>query len=47
MGKRILGDSLNGLRIVLFWILVGFVVLGVMSAYKEMQVDVTVASCNS
>ena len=43
MGKRILGDLLNGLRIVLFWILVGFVALGVMSAYKEMHVDVTVA----
>ncbi len=43
MGKRIFSDLLNGLRIVLFWILVGFVALGVMSAYKEMHVDVTVA----
>ncbi|MCR5530108.1 MAG: hypothetical protein K6F49_12930 [Saccharofermentans sp.] len=43
MGKRILGDSLNGLRIVLFWILMGFVAIGVSSAYKEMHVDVTVA----
>ena len=43
MGKRILGDSLNGLRIVLFWILMGFVAIGVSSAYREMHVDVTVA----
>ncbi len=43
MGKRILGDLLNGLRIVLFWILMGFVAIGVSSAYKEMHVDVTVA----
>ena len=27
MGKRIWGDSLNGLRIVLFWILMGFVAI--------------------
>lgn len=43
MGKRIFSDLLNGLRIVLFWILMGFVALGVLSAYKEMHVDVTVA----
>ena len=43
MGKRILGDLLNGLRIVLFWILMGFVAIGVSSAYREMHVDVTVA----
>ena len=43
MGKRILGDLLNSLRILLFWILMGFVAIGISSAYREMHVDVTVA----